>query len=157
MIITNYDHHLKECGSVKELMDTYRAARQRLYGVQIVELRGELKSRQLDDVPPPLADPDIALIQEVVAKYFHYSLKGLLGLDRHKRVVVPRYIAMYLCYLLTGASTTEIGRAFKRHHSSVIHALEQIDIACERDPRMARKIARLTERVFKAQRQTKGA
>jgi chromosomal replication initiator protein len=42
-------------------------------------------------------------------------------------VVIPRQVAMFLCKQLTPASLPDIGRAFNKHHSTVIHSIRKVE------------------------------
>ena len=69
----------------------------------------------------------IDAIQRTVVKHFGLRMSDLKGNKRHRAVVEPRMIAMYLCRELTEASFPEIGRAFGgRDHSTVINACKRI-------------------------------
>jgi chromosomal replication initiator protein len=55
--------------------------------------------------------------------------------SRQTSVLVPRQVAMYLARELTAASFTEIGRAFNNmHHSTVMNAIESVQVRMKRDP-----------------------
>ena len=45
---------------------------------------------------------------------------------RSREIAVPRQIAMYLTRELTEMSLTQIGAAFNRDHTTVIHACEKV-------------------------------
>jgi len=55
----------------------------------------------------------------------HFSLRpdDLHSKRRSKNVAMPRQLAMYLCRRLLGASFPQVGQAFHRDHSTVIHAV----------------------------------
>ena len=55
----------------------------------------------------------------------HFSLRpdDLHSKRRSKNVAMPRQLAMYLCRRLLGASFPQLGQAFHRDHSTVIHAV----------------------------------
>jgi hypothetical protein len=62
----------------------------------------------------------------VAAKLF-VSVKRMEGKQRQHSVVHARWIAMYLCSKVLGKSSPQIGRAFNRDHTSVLHALRNIE------------------------------
>ncbi len=67
-------------------------------------------------------------IQGAVSEYFKISLADLYSKTRMKPVVTARHIGMYLCKELTNSSLKEIGEKFgKRDHTTVIHAVKQIN------------------------------
>ncbi len=61
-------------------------------------------------------------IQKAVCAHYSVRLEELLGSGRSRDIAIPRQIAIYLCRKLTPASTTDIGRAFSRNHSTVLHS-----------------------------------
>ena len=61
--------------------------------------------------------------------------------------VRPRHAAIWIAKIakeVTGRSTTELGEAFARDHTSILHALGRIDQA---DPETRAAIARVRERL----------
>jgi chromosomal replication initiator protein len=68
------------------------------------------------------------VIQRVTAQQFGLKLADLKGQKRHRSVVVPRMIAIYLTRKHTAMSYPDIGRAFGgRDHSTAIHACQKIE------------------------------
>lgn len=65
-------------------------------------------------------------IQNAVAEYYRIRRTDLLAETRERRIVVPRHMAMYLCTELTDKSLMEIGNAFRRDHTTVMHARNRI-------------------------------
>ncbi|WP_025729136.1 chromosomal replication initiator protein DnaA [Atopobacter phocae] len=71
-------------------------------------------------------------IQEAVAKFYHVTVQDLKGKKRHKEIVIPRQVAMYLSRELTTQSLPKIGDEFGgKDHSTVIYAYDKIKIALE--------------------------
>jgi chromosomal replication initiator protein len=67
-------------------------------------------------------------ILRVVSKHFGVSRGDILSQRRHRSVVWPRQIGMYLAKQLTSRSLPEIGRRFGgRDHTTVLHAIRKID------------------------------
>jgi len=66
------------------------------------------------------------IIEEVAAR-FRISGSDILSSNRSKEFTVPRQMAIYLTRELLGASTTRIGAAFKRDHSTVMHACKKAE------------------------------
>ncbi len=70
----------------------------------------------------------IELIQKCVADHFKIELSELVGSKRHKQVLIPRQVAMYLCRKLAKLSYPEIGHKFGgKDHSTVINACQKIE------------------------------
>lgn len=71
-------------------------------------------------------DLTIKEIQEKVASKCDIKLDDMLSKRRERNIARPRQIAMYLSHELTKKSLPEIGKAFGRDHTTVIHALETV-------------------------------
>lgn len=84
-----------------------------------------------------------AAIIGLAAARFRVDAAVILSRRHHKRVVRARYVAIYLVTRLTGDSFMRIGRAFGRHHATVIHAVRKIEELMERDARWRGEIERL--------------
>ncbi len=67
-------------------------------------------------------------ILRAVSGHFNVSRQDLLSARRHKSVVFPRQVGMYLAKTLTTRSLPEIGRKFGgRDHTTVLHAVRKIE------------------------------
>ena len=87
-------------------------------------------------------------IQQRVGEHFHLSPEELSSVKRHRSVVYPRHVAMYLCRVLTDSSLPEIGRAFGgRDHSTVLHAIGKIEQELAQDEHKKRLINQLTQSI----------
>jgi chromosomal replication initiator protein len=85
-------------------------------------------------VEPATAPVSIDSIVGVVADHFELTLDELLGPGRARRVSGPRQIAMFLACEYSGRSLPEIASAFKRDHSTVVHARDKVRSARRNDP-----------------------
>ncbi len=90
-------------------------------------------------------------IIDVVSRYFGISSEELLGKSRAKPYVYPRQIAMYLVRHHTSLSFPEIGRAFKRDHTTVLSADQRITkgLADKQDATLQSDIKRLEDELAK--------
>jgi hypothetical protein len=70
--------------------------------------------------------PLISSIQRAVRACYNIKVMDFVSARRPQYLVRPRQIAMYLCKTLTPNSYPEIGRRFRRDHSTVIHAVDVI-------------------------------
>lgn len=86
-------------------------------------------------------------IQRSVSAHFRVPHSELMSNRRARAVARPRQIAMYLAKKLTPRSLPEIGRKFGRDHSTVIHAVRQIDYLRTRDSDMDADIRALMRRL----------
>jgi chromosomal replication initiator protein len=85
-------------------------------------------------------------IQKTVADYYKIKVAEMYSKKRSRNLVRPRQIAMALARELTNHSFPEIGEAFgSRHHTTVMHACEEIEQLRQNDSIIARDIAFLTQ------------
>ena len=70
--------------------------------------------------------PTIPAIQKRTAEAFGVTVAQLTGKRRTSTVAIARQAAMHLCRAFTLASLTEVGNAFDRDHTTVMHAEERI-------------------------------
>lgn len=67
-------------------------------------------------------------ILRIISRHYGVSKGDILSQRRHRSVVWPRQIGMYLAKQLTSRSLPEIGRRFgNRDHTTVLHAIRKID------------------------------
>lgn len=82
----------------------------------------------------------IAGIIGVVAEVYGLRRGDLTGPSRQQVHVIPRWIAMALARSMTDASLPVIGRLFGgRNHTSVMHALHQLDQRRAAEPALDRR------------------
>lgn len=65
-------------------------------------------------------------IVSLVSRGFNLAPEDILGSRRKPDFVLARQVAMYLCRRKLGLSYPELGKAFGRDHSTVIHAIKKI-------------------------------
>ncbi len=85
-------------------------------------------------------------IQKTVADYYKIKVSDMFSKKRSRNVARPRQVAMSLTRELTNHSFPEIGEAFGgRHHTTVMHACEEIEQLRLNDQTVARDIGLLTQ------------
>ena len=85
-------------------------------------------------------------IQKTVADYYKIKVSEMHSKKRSRIFARPRQVAMSLARELTNHSFPEIGEAFgSRHHTTVMHACEEIEQFRLNDQAIARDIAFLTQ------------
>src|SRR5229473_4731707 len=90
----------------------------------------------------------IESIQKMVAEQFGLRLVEIKAKNNSRAIVYPRQIAMYLAKHLTEASLPEIGRQFGgKHHTTVLHSVEKIDVVRKTDKDLNRLVNKLTEQL----------
>jgi chromosomal replication initiator protein len=83
-------------------------------------------------------------ILRIVSRHFAVSKADILSDRRHRSVVRPRQIGMYLAKQLTSRSLPEIGRRFgNRDHTTVLHAIRKIDREIGDNPHLKEEIEEL--------------
>lgn len=87
-------------------------------------------------------------IQKLVCEHFALKQVDLLSQRRTRAVARPRQVAMYLAKTLTTRSYPDIGRRFGgRDHTTVLHAVRQIERFKAEDPAMASDVETLTRKL----------
>ncbi len=83
-------------------------------------------------------------ILRIISRHFGVSKNDLLSQRRHRSVVWPRQIGMYLAKQLTARSLPEIGRRFGgRDHTTVLHAIRKIEGEITKNPRLEDELQEL--------------
>jgi chromosomal replication initiator protein len=110
-----------------------------LKGVPITEdFVREVLKKTVDTAPPKVT---VEAVQKAVAHYFSVRIADLKGSRRHRGIVRPRQIAMYLARTLAGASFPDIGLRFGKDHSTVQYACRRIQAMSESDADVKTAIA----------------
>ncbi len=86
-------------------------------------------------------------IQRRVSEFFGLKLGDMRTRTRTKTVAFPRQIAMYFARQLTHASLTEVGRAFDKDHTTVLHAVTKVTALMREDPSFKKTVDTLAESV----------
>lgn len=88
----------------------------------------------------------IEYIQKTVADYYKIKVAEMYSKKRTRNFARPRQIAMALTRELTNHSFPEIGEAFgSRHHTTVMHACDEMEQLRQNDQTIARDIAFLVQ------------
>ena len=69
--------------------------------------------------------------------------KDILGKKRNKEIVLPRQVAMFLAREMGQMSYPDIGRAFGRDYTTVIHSYEKIKSESKRDSSLKNAISEI--------------
>ena len=85
-------------------------------------------------------------IIEVVAEHFEIAVADLLGKKRNKEIVMPRQVAMYVAREMAGMSYPDIGRAFDRDYTTVIHSYEKVKAELKKDTSLRGAISEIRSR-----------
>lgn len=80
-------------------------------------------------------------VMRVVAEYYHVELDDLVGKERHRQIMLPRQLCMYLIKNELGDSYEKIGVNFGgRNHTTVMNACNKTAARLKDDLRLVRDI-----------------
>ena len=83
-------------------------------------------------------------VQKTVASFFHLKTADLKSSRRHKVLIRPRQVAMYLCRKHIGASYPELGRRFgDKDHTTIMSACRKVESALQEDIDLQKQVADL--------------
>lgn len=82
-------------------------------------------------------------IQKTVANYYHIKVSDLKSKSRKATLAKQRQIAMTVAKQLTNLSLPDIGEAFDRDHTTVIHAVKKVEELKNTDPQVREDITNL--------------
>jgi hypothetical protein len=110
----------------------------RLHGIIIPGAPRKPRPRKVDLCPTcmgPVKMPPrmIAGIQHAVASYYGFHPSLMTSDARQRDISHARQIAMFLSSELTRHSIAEIGRRFKKDHTTVLHACKAVKARMETD------------------------
>lgn len=90
----------------------------------------------------------LTTVIEAVADHYQLAPEQLIGPGREALVVLPRQVAMWLCMrMVSRASLSVVGRAFHRHHTTVLHAVRRVEAAVTTDHRFHQELLSLSRQV----------
>lgn len=108
---------------------------------------GTTRSVLKDILNVPEKDITIKDIQYTICGHYQIGLSDLKSTRRERRIARPRQLAMYLAKILTPKSLPDIGYAFDRDHTTVMHAVKTIENLISRDKKLSADIDLLTRRL----------
>lgn len=88
-------------------------------------------------------------IRDFIAKQFKTSTEELKSKSRKREVTFPRQVAMYLARKFTDQALADIGSAFNRDHSTVVHSVRVITNSINRNASVKGQIELLTTKIRK--------
>ncbi|MEI7998019.1 MAG: chromosomal replication initiator protein DnaA [Candidatus Omnitrophota bacterium] len=98
------------------------------------------KSVLKDMVKETVKTISVEMVQKEISEFYNISIGELKNKSRHKNIIVPRQIAMYLSRKLTTRSLPEIGAAFGgKDHTTILHAVKKVEEVLLKDEQI-RKI-----------------
>ena len=102
---------------------------QKIVGFDIEEARGSVRAKTSTEV------------MHIVAEYYNITTDDIVGPDRHKEIMTPRQICMYLIKNELGESYERIGLGFGgRNHTTVMHACNKTAKKLRTDIKLIRDV-----------------
>lgn len=89
----------------------------------------------------------VEMIRDFVAGQFKISVHDLQSKSRKKTIAFPRQVSMYLARKFTEEPLSEIGRAFNRDHSTVVHSVRVINETIARNGSVRGQIDHLSKKL----------
>ncbi len=87
-------------------------------------------------------------IRDYIANQFKLSANDLLSKSRKKAIAFPRQISMYFSRKYTKNALAEIGKAFNRDHSTVVHSIRVINEAINHDLSVQGQVKMLDNKLY---------
>lgn len=89
----------------------------------------------------------IEMIQAAVEDFYGIAHKDLVGKKKERRIVHPRQVAIYLCRELSESTLKNIGKAFNRDHTTVMHSCDLINNQLQEDRNLREELEAIREKV----------
>jgi len=88
-------------------------------------------------------------IRDFIARQFKVSIADIQSKSRKKTIAFPRQVSMYLARKYTEHGLAEIGKAFNRDHSTVLHSVRVITEAISRNGSIRGQVELLAQKLQK--------
>ena len=89
----------------------------------------------------------IEMIQAAVEDFYGVPHKDIVGRGRARSIVRPRQVAIYLCRDLSETTLSNIGKAFNRDHTTVLHSCELISSQMQEDRNLREELEAVREKI----------
>lgn len=89
----------------------------------------------------------IETIQAAVEDFYHVSHSDLVSKKRSRPIAHPRQVAIYLARELINTTYAEIGKAFNRDHSTIMHSFDLIEKGLNEDRNLREEIEAIREKL----------
>jgi len=86
-------------------------------------------------------------ISELIGSEYKISLDDMQSRSRKRSIAFPRQVAMYLCRKHTEETLADIGKVFKRDHSTVMYAIKMVSGLSRRDTSVSAQLKLLSDKV----------
>ena len=89
----------------------------------------------------------IETVQAAVEDFYHVSHSDLVSKNRSRSIAHPRQVAIYLARELVNTTYKDIGRAFNRDHSTIMHSFDLIEKGLKEDQNLREEIEAIREKL----------
>lgn len=89
----------------------------------------------------------IEMIQGAVEDFYGVAHKDLIGKKKERRIVHPRQVAIFLCRELSETTLKNIGNAFNRDHTTVMHSCDLISNQLQEDRNLREELEAIREKI----------
>ena len=134
LLAQTYHQNIRELeGGLNQLL-----AYAELEGIQLTRaiVEGFLAERQ----PHHKSTLSVERILTIISQHYQITTTELLGPRRHKELVHPRQITMYLLRSELEFSFPKIGRELNKDHTTIMHGVEKIEKAVNQNPHLQEEI-----------------
>jgi chromosomal replication initiator protein len=92
-------------------------------------------------------DINVVTIIKEVEGFYNVNHEDIIGAKRSQEISYPRQVAMYLCRFLTNDSLPSIARSFRKDHTAVMYAYNNIDKKRQLSSKVDREIKGLIDTI----------
>ncbi|MBU0731239.1 MAG: chromosomal replication initiator protein DnaA [Proteobacteria bacterium] len=92
-------------------------------------------------------DLSTEVIRDFVARQFKVSVSDMRSKSRKKAIAFPRQVTMYLARKLTDQALSDIGKAFNRDHSTVVHSIRVVTEGIARNNSVRGQVELLAKKI----------
>lgn len=128
-------------GVIKMIGALQEIGRQPLTSYEIKKIVGKLT---VSEVAPVTVDDIVA----EASRYYGVDSTAIKGKSRTHSVVTARNVVMYLASVIVGKSSQELGTAFNRDHSTVLHSVKQVSNALSTDSDFAAEVEAIKSNIL---------
>ncbi|CAD7778960.1 MAG: Chromosomal replication initiator protein DnaA [Candidatus Methanoperedenaceae archaeon GB50] len=96
---------------------------------------------------PRTSKINLSEIKKLVCQHYKINCEDLISKSRQKQIIIPRKLAIYLAKRYLNLSLTELGKNFRRHHSSILNALNSIEKEIKKREFLSREVKYLCKKI----------
>ncbi len=123
-IATNITSNIRQIeGSVRKLQAHVRMGGFQMTVSNVAKVIRDMYTTSSESMPTP----DLIISQ--VALYYGVDESAIRGKHRGRNVIDARQMAMYMIRTMTNLSLPDIGKAFDKNHTTVLHSIKQVEEA----------------------------